>query len=162
MISCFRFVASVLFISMVPVVAGDPPTKLFLELEALDKALFKAGYDCHLDAFDQLMTEDLEFYHDQAPTSLSREAFKEAIANLCAAEGRLRRELVPGSLQVYPMFDGAVQMGVHRFYTKNQAGELVEGSTAKFIHLWKKKNGKWLLARVISYDHQSPPVSEKN
>lgn len=142
------------------IMAKEPPSSLFNELAAMDQALFKAGYDCNFDAFDTLVAEDLEFYHDQSPTSFGRESFKQGIQRLCANEGRLRRELIAGSLKVYPMHDGAVQMGVHRFFIKTKDGKLAEASTAKFIHLWKKKDGKWLLARVISYDHQLPPTAE--
>jgi hypothetical protein len=47
-------------------------------------------------------------------------------------------------------------MGEHRFYklTPGKKDELTE--TAKFTHLWKKENGVWKLARVLSYDHRDP------
>jgi hypothetical protein len=43
-------------------------------------------------------------------------------------------------------------MGVHRFYP------LIKGKSnknANFTHLWKKENGEWRLARVLSYDHKN-------
>lgn len=66
----------------------------------------------------------------------------------------MRRELVPGTLEVYPIGQyGALQVGVHRFYsTVNDKEQLV--ATAKFTQVWKQGKGKWTVTREISYDHQ--------
>jgi hypothetical protein len=54
-------------------------------------------------------------------------------------------------LEVYPMKGyGAVELGTHRF---SHPGIDSEEGDAKFVHLWKYENGKWLVTRVISYDH---------
>jgi Domain of unknown function (DUF4440) len=69
--------------------------------------------------------------------------------NIC---GIVRRELVAGTLKVYPMHGyGAVEIGVHRFYQPKKGNEPT--GEAKFIHLWQKKDDAWKIARVISYDH---------
>jgi len=70
--------------------------------------------------------------------------------NLC---GKVTRELVPGTLEVYPIAAyGAVEIGVHRFH--HPGHEETEGvGEAKFIHLWQEKDGAWKLTRVISFDH---------
>ena len=67
--------------------------------------------------------------------------------NIC---GKVHRELV--SVEVYPMKGyGALEIGEHRF--SHPGIDKDEGSAA-FIQLWKyERRGKWLLTRVISYDH---------
>src|SRR2546429_9812339 len=61
------------------------------------------------------LAEDVEFYHDQGGVTLGRAALTESVKNnIC---GKVTRELVPGSLQVYYMKGfGAVEIGVHRFH----------------------------------------------
>jgi hypothetical protein len=97
----------------------------------------------------------LEFYHDKTGLSRGRPALLEGIKNnIC---GKVTRELVPGTLEVYPIADyGAVEIGVHRFHhpgheTSDSVGE------ARFIHLWQKQkmDGSWKVTRVISFDHQA-------
>jgi hypothetical protein len=67
---------------------------------------------------------------------------------------RVKRELVAGSVSVYPLNNyGAIQMGEHRFYVVSNGKENL-AEVAKFVHLWKKENGAWKLARVLSFDHK--------
>jgi hypothetical protein len=69
--------------------------------------------------------------------------------------GKVTRELVPGTLQVYYMKGyGAVEMGVHRFH--HPGHEDTEGvGEGKFVHLWQYKDGAWKITRAISYDHHA-------
>ena len=70
-------------------------------------------------------------------------------------EFRSRRELVPGTLEVFPLANfGAIQTGIHRFYILEPGQPERSGDIAKFIHVWKKSDDKWKLARVLSYDHK--------
>ena len=64
----------------------------------------------------------------------------------------LKRELLKGSMEVYPIKDyGAIQTGKHMFcHTEN--GKLDCG-TFKFVQTWQKKNGEWKVTRIITYDH---------
>ena len=65
----------------------------------------------------------------------------------------MTRELVPGSLEVYPIAGyGAVEIGVHRFHHPDDESNVGE---AKFVQLWQNKDGGWKISRVISFDHQS-------
>ena len=117
---------------------------------ALDAALFDAYNRCDLVKISSFFTDDVEFYHDQGGVTLGNAKLTESIQkNICG--GDVRRELVPGTLQVHRMKGyGAVEIGVHRFYhpqSKTPAGE------GKFIHLWQYKDGAWKITRAISYDH---------
>lgn len=143
--------------------AGPSATKeLFNELAAKDEALFDAMFNkCDPQGIGALITEDFEFYHDKwGLTATSRTDFVESMRKVCARQAsgedyRARRELVDGSLEVYPLNNyGAIQTGVHRFYrkTEGQPDKLTE--TARFTHVWKKDKDDWRLARVLSYDHK--------
>ena len=136
--------------------SATPPDELFRTIESLDSALFDAYNRCDLEKFGTFFTVDVEFYHDQTGLTRSRQRLVEDIKrNIC---GKVRRELVPGTLEVYPLRGyGAVEIGVHRFCDPKK-GKCDEASgVAKFIHLWENKDGAWRITRVISYDHMSRP-----
>lgn len=127
------------------------PSALFQTVSVLDTKLFNAYNKCGLDTLGAMVSDDLEFYHDKTGLSVSKPNFIEAIKkNIC---GKVHRELVPGTLEVYPLNGyGAVEIGVHRFTHPGLDDGLGE---AKFIMLWQNKNGVWKVTRVISYDHES-------
>ena len=122
-------------------------------ITALDAALFDAYNHCDLKKFASLIDDNVEFYHDQGGLTLGQAALTDSVKkNIC---GKVTRELVPGSLQVYPMKGyGAVETGVHRFHRPGH--EDTEGvGEGKFIHLWRYEDGAWKITRVISYDHHA-------
>lgn len=139
--------------------ADHKSAKLYETLADLDSALFSTVYTCNLEKNAAFFTEDLEFYHDKGGLTKSRKTFMEGLEkNFCGEQAqKLRRELLKGSLRVYPMNNyGAVQIGEHRFYvTEKGQPEKLTGE-AKFAHLWKLKNGEWKISRVLSYDHKEP------
>lgn len=132
--------------------AGNDPVRggpLYEELARMDEALFEAAFvTCDADRFRAIFTEDAEFYHDRTGASRG-----EAVRTLksCPRDSGVTRTLVPGSLEVYPVQGyGAVQIGRHVFARRGEPGSEV----AKFVHLWKRENGLWRLARVLSFDHR--------
>ena len=127
---------------------SDP---LYKTVSRLDTELFDAYNKCQLDKLESLVAENLEFYHDKTGLSIGRETFIDAIRNnIC---GKVHRELVPGSLEVYPIEGfGAVEIGVHRFTHPIDPHELGE---AKFVTLWQHKDGSWKMTRAISFDHHT-------
>ena len=122
-------------------------------ISALDTQLFDAYNNCDIDKLGSLVTDDLEFYHDKTGLAVGKQPFLVAIKNnIC---GKVRRELVKGSLEVYPLKGyGAVEIGVHRFYHPGTQDHDVVGE-AKFVQLWQYKDGAWKVSRVISYDHET-------
>ena len=128
--------------------ASDPA--LLKTIQTLDTKLFDAYNHCDLPAFSSLVADDIEFYHDKTGLSVGRQALVDAIKNnIC---GKVTRELVPGSLEVYPIAGyGAVEIGVHRFHHPDDESNVGE---AKFVQLWQNKDGGWKISRVISFDHQ--------
>jgi ketosteroid isomerase-like protein len=119
---------------------------------ALDTKLFDAYNHCDLATLGAMVSDDLEFYHDQTGLMVGKAPFLAAIKeNIC---GKVERTLVPGTLEVYPLKGyGAVEIGVHRFHKAGHPEDI--GGEAKFVHLWQNKDGVWRVTRVISYNHES-------
>ena len=119
-------------------------------IASLDSALFDAYNRCDLEKFSSFFADDVEFYHDQGGVTLGKQKLTESIKNnIC---GKVTRELVPESLEVYPIAGyGAVEIGVHRFHHSHDS----EVGEAKFVQLWQNKDGAWKITRVISFDHQA-------
>lgn len=138
-----------------PPQSAAAPDELFRTIASLDGELFDAYNRCDLEKLGSFFTEDLEFYHDQTGLSRGRQDMVDAVKkNIC---GKVRRDLVPGTLEVYPLKGyGAVQIGSHRFCdskTHEKCGEV--SGIAKFVMLWQNKDGGWKITRVISFDHVS-------
>ena len=143
--------------------AGPAPTRqLTDEIAAADAALFSAFFDrCDITALSGMVTEDFEMFHDKGGrVAGSGKEFITSLEGTCARQKtgedyRARRELVAGSLKVYPLNNyGAVETGEHRFYQllPGKPEKLVE--VALFTQVWKKEATGWKLARVVSYDHR--------
>ena len=116
----------------------------------LDSLFFHAYNTCdkNLAVYSNFYAEDLEFYHDQGGFSNSKEETVESTKNnVC---GKVTRELVKGSIEVYPIKNfGAIEMGLHRFRNNTQA-EDVPSEPGKFVIIWQQLNNEWKISRVIS------------
>lgn len=125
---------------------NDP---LFKTILAQDAKLFDAFNHCDLTTLGAMVSDDLEFYHDQTGLSVGKAPFLTSIKqNIC---GKVQRELLQDTLEVYPLKTyGAVEIGVHRFRHPDDPKNVGD---AKFVHLWQNKDGVWKLTRVISYEH---------
>jgi hypothetical protein len=135
---------------------GLPPTdELYKTVAGLDTAIFDAYNNCNLDKLGSMAAEDLEFYHDQTGLALGRQSLVDGVKNnIC---GKVHRELVPGTLEVYPIKGyGAVEICIHRF-THPHDPNPGPGGEAKAVMLWQLKDGAWHVTRVISFDHHSLP-----
>jgi hypothetical protein len=129
---------------------------LFDELARMDSVLFDAAFvTCNYPRIDSILSADIEFYHDQngfhGDTAV-RSDFTRLTGN-CPRGLGVTRELISGSLEVYPISDyGAIQMGEHRFIERGSPTYTI----ARFIHLWKRgPEGRWTLTRILSFDHQA-------
>jgi len=136
--------------------APAPPDPLLKTIQSLDTRLFDAYNHCDLTTLSAMVSDDLEFYHDQTGLSVGKEPFLAAIKqNIC---GKVQRELLSDTLEVYPMKGyGAVEIGIHRFrHPENPENP----GDAKFVMLWQNKDGVWKLTRVISYNHNHGLLSK--
>lgn len=122
---------------------------------ALDTAVFDAFNTCskpvQLEKHASFFAPDVEFYHDAGGVTWSR---REMIENtqkyVC---GHFRRELVPGTLKVFPIGNyGAIEQGTHRF-CQFDTGKC--DGIAEFVIVWENRDGAWRITRVLSYGHRA-------
>lgn len=131
---------------------------IFDALQRADSMLFDASFaHCDYAKAAAFLAPDVEFYHDQTgfhAGDVVRDDFRRLTAN-CPAKQGIRRAVVPGSLHVYPIKEfGAVQIGEHTFRETGSA----TFTTARFVHLWQQRGDRWVLSRVMSFDHLPTPV----
>lgn len=77
---------------------------------------------------------------------------KKGFASLFGRNDGIRRELVAGSLRVFPIKGhGAIELGSHRFcHVENGKDDC---GTFDFLHGWRQSGGAWKITRVVSYGH---------
>jgi ketosteroid isomerase-like protein len=117
----------------------------------LDREMFDA-YNAHdVDALMAMFAPDLEFFHDTGGL-LGYEQVTDGFKSVFASNKDIRRELVPGSLEVYPIKGyGAIEVGSHTFcHTENEKPVC---GTFRFVQVWRHSDGAWKVSREISYGH---------
>jgi hypothetical protein len=143
-----------------PPVEIPPAPALAQAIAARDARLFGVMLEqCDPAALADLVTGDMEFYHDKGGRMV-HDAFLADYAKGCEAKKapdawRSRRELIAGSMKVYaiPGF-GAVEEGGHLFYERKGDGPERLAGKARFSILWKlEPDGQWRMARTFSIDH---------
>lgn len=128
---------------------------LFDTISELDTRVFRAFNSCssleQFEIYGSYFSPDVEFYHDNGGVTWTREAMlSNTKKNVC---GKFQRELVPGSLKVFPIKDfGAISEGEHRFC---QFGKSHCDGIAKFTIIWREHNSQWEISRVLSYGHRA-------
>ncbi|MEN2402356.1 nuclear transport factor 2 family protein [Flavobacterium sp. MC2016-06] len=123
--------------------------QLKTEIVKMDSLLFTVAFnECKIDLFKKIMADDLEFYDDRSGLSVSKENEIKSFLERCGRTEKLTRKL--NSCTVDKLGDfGAVQLGEHTFLVNG-----VPVGTAKFIHIWERKNNEWILKRIVSYGHR--------
>ena len=128
-----------------------PDDKLLYDtIVSLDSIFFNYYNTCNVNLakYAAFYSDSLEFYHDKGGFDPSKENIvRRTKENIC---GKITRELVPGSIEVYPIKDyGAVEMGLHKFHNHTEK-EVTPPNASKFVILWQHKNNEWKITRVIS------------
>src|ERR1700681_367727 len=80
------FLLVLLSLCVVPIDAQSTaqPDPLFKTIQSLDTKLFDAYNHCDLTTLGAMVSDDLEFYHDQTGLSVGKEPFLAAIKqNIC-------------------------------------------------------------------------------
>ena len=130
---------------------------LFEEISALDSAMFGTFNTCsepdQLAKHASYFAPNVEFYHDAGGVTWTRDAMLANVEKYVC--NHFRRELVPGSLRVYPIKDfGAIEQGTHRFC--QLATHKCDG-VAEFLIAWHHDGDTWRVTRVFSYGHRPLP-----
>ena len=128
-----------------------PDDKLLYDtIVSLDSIFFNYYNTCNVNLakYAAFYSDSLEFYHDKGGFDPSKENIvRRTKENIC---GKITRELVPGSIEVYPIKDyGAVEMGLHKFHNHTEK-EVTPPHASKFVIVWQHKNNEWKITRVIS------------
>jgi len=125
--------------------------ELYEAIARMDRALFDAFNRRDLDRLMAFFTDDLESYDDGSGVK-DRAASKEDFARVFKNVPDLHRELVPRSLEVYPLPGyGAIEVGEHRFCHEENGKP--DCGVMKFSMVWRQTGETWKLSRVLSYAH---------
>ena len=143
---------------LTPGAAQNPETTA--AIKAADAALFAAVFDrCDVDALAAMTTDDFRFVHDKDGES-GRAKFLDDMKGHCVRlktgeDFPARRELIESTLEVWPIDHyGALEIATHRFFARLPGKPEQETETGNFMILWKKVDGKWLMAESVSYGHK--------
>ncbi|MBA3674476.1 MAG: nuclear transport factor 2 family protein [Chitinophagaceae bacterium] len=124
--------------------------KLYDTIVYLDSIFFEAYNTCNLnlDKYGAFFSDNIEFYHDQGGLMTSKQDIIDATKrNVC---GKVTRELVKGSIEVYPIKNyGAVEIGFHKFHN-NTEKEGTSSKIGRFVIIWQNINHEWKITRVVS------------
>lgn len=122
--------------------------ELYSTIVAMDSVFFQAYNICDLDKQAAIYSDDIEFYHDQGGLmTVKQEILDSTKKYVC---GKTTRELVKGSLEIYPIKDfGAVEIGLHKFHN-NTEKEGTPSHASKFVIFWKNDNNTWTITKVVS------------
>lgn len=147
--------ASAALVTVVPsAVAGTAAggaEDLTVTVMRLDRELFDAFNARVLDRMMRSFAPDLEFFHDKEGLQ-TYDVVRDAFAKLFAQDNGMHREVVPGTVEVYPLPGyGALETGRHRFCHREDGKEIC--ATFSFAIVWRQHDGKWEAARVLSYGH---------
>jgi Domain of unknown function (DUF4440) len=124
--------------------------QLYNTIVQLDSLFFAAYNSCsvNLEAYASFYSDSIRFYHDKGGVMNVKEDIVASTKKYVC--GKVTRELVPGSIEVYPIKDfGAVEMGMHRFHN-NQEKETTPSHAGKFVIIWQYKNKEWKITEVVS------------
>ena len=131
--------------------AAHPQDSLYDIIQHQDSLLFAAYNEHDLNKIKTFFTGDLEFYHDKGGLTNYAQNIDGFKSNFEKNNG-LHRELVPESLEVYPVKEfGAMEIGEHKFCHDENGKQ--DCGTFKFAMVWKKTPEGWKISRVMSYGH---------
>ena len=116
-------------------------------IASLDSIFFDAYNHCDLEKQASFYCDTIEFYHDQGGLMISKQEILDGTKKYIC--GKVTRELVQGSLEVYPIHNyGAVEIGLHKFFNNQEPD--APSHESKFVVIWRYKNDRWQMTRLIS------------
>jgi Domain of unknown function (DUF4440) len=120
------------------------------EILKMDSLLFDVAFNqCDTVLFKKILADDIEFYDDRSGLNNSKQVEINSLIEKCARPQKLTRKLNSCTIDKLGDF-GAVQLGEHTFYIGD-----IDVGTAKFVQIWERKGGGWVVKRIVSYEHRS-------
>lgn len=130
------------------------------EIHARDLAFFDVQFEqCAPARMREMLTADVEFYHDKDGLTRGADAFVAGYVRMCEQRRkpdgwRARRTLIESSLHVDPVPGfGAIETGEHTFHERRGEGPQKLVGRAKFAIVWQRAPDGWRLSRILSYAH---------
>ena len=138
---------------------ADKNSELYKTILVKDSFLFDVGFNhCDIKQFENLLSDNLQFYHDKDGISDKTKFIKDLKIGICSikANRQVQRFLIPESTEIFPLYKngvlyGAVQNGEHSFSEKRES----QAGIAKFTNVWQLENRDWKLISSFSFDHQA-------
>lgn len=142
--------------AIAPATAAAPPPvspELYRTIARQDSLMFVAFNRHDVQQLQAFFAEDLEFYHDKGGLTNFQQTMQgfQRLFDQNKTTG-LNRQLVPGTLEVYPINGyGAVETYQHRFCHVENGHD--DCGTFKNMMVWRLRDGRWQVTRVVSYGH---------
>lgn len=116
-------------------------------ISTMDSLFFNAYNTCDIKKQAFIYADTIEFFHDKGGLMTSKTEILDATEkNIC---GKVTREVLPESIEVYPIKGyGAVEIGFHKFYNNQEPD--APSIPSKFIIVWKQVNQDWKISKVVS------------
>lgn len=156
----------ILGLLLLPIISiGQITQKTVHEILYQDSLFWIAYNNCDVEKMLEFIADDVEFYHDMGGIQRGKEEFlKTTEKNLCSNPAfKIKREQLKKTIVVFPMKEndtiyGAIMAGDHIFYIVEPGNQPKLDGQAKFTHLWLLKEEKWIMSRILSYDHKPAMV----
>jgi CubicO group peptidase (beta-lactamase class C family) len=150
------FIITIIFISNSKAQV-DKNSELYKIILSKDSLLFNVGFNtCDIKQFENLLSNNLKFYHDKDGVSDKTKFLYDLKNGLCknSETRQVKRILVKESTEIFPLYKngilyGAIQNGEHLFYESHES----QADSAKFSNVWMLENGDWKLTTSLSFDH---------
>lgn len=137
----------------------DKNSTLYKTILSQDSLFFSIGFNnCDIKKFEDLLSDNLKFYHDKDGISDKAKFLADLKNGLCKSPEtrQVKRFLVKKSTKIFPLYKngllyGAIHNGDHLFYEDKAS----QPGIAKFSNVWQLENGEWKLVTSFSFDHQA-------
>nr|WP_246533243.1 nuclear transport factor 2 family protein [Pseudomonas lalucatii] len=126
---------------------------LISEIQAAENSLAEALASGDVHKFTALYTEDAQLTPNQAPTFSGRDEIAAFF------ESTLQQGIVAGSfqtLEVEGFGETAVEIGNYVLFAELAPGQRVEAGRGKYMVLWKRIGGRWLMHRDLFNNAATP------
>jgi hypothetical protein len=113
----------------------------------MDSIFFGAYNTCNMQLQTSIYSDTIEFFHDKGGLSNSKQDVLDGTKKYIC--GKVTRQLIPGSIEVYPIAGyGAVELGQHKFFNNQEPN--APQHISRFMIFWKQVGKEWKIGKVVS------------